>query len=193
MELLNTLRELKIGAIITDTAGRRDCAHMDLTVPRAFIRFVGNSLHPTDYTRIDDWVNRMHYWLQQGMEEIYFFMHMHDEAYSPELTVYMVDKIKAEHPEFLRQEPYVATDFVRINTTRKELSDRRVRMALSKAIDRKLLCDHLLQGNIPCGTISPPMGDYNPDQIVSYDPEAPRHCSPKRAIRKAAASRVSRC
>jgi uncharacterized protein YecE (DUF72 family) len=95
MELLNTLQKLKIGAIITDTAGRRDCAHMDLTVPKAFIRFVGNSLHPTDYTRIDDWVNRIQYWLQQGMEEVYFFMHMHDEAYSPELTVYLADKIKA--------------------------------------------------------------------------------------------------
>jgi len=88
-----------------------------------------------------------------------------------QLPPLLVDKVKSEHPEFLRQEPYVATDFVRINTTRKELSDRRVRMALSKAIDRKQLCDHLLQGNIPCGTISPPMGDYNPDQIVSFDPE----------------------
>jgi uncharacterized protein YecE (DUF72 family) len=95
MELLKTLQKLKVGVIITDTAGRRDCAHMDLTIPKTFIRFVGNSLHPTDYTRIDDWVNRIHYWLQQGMKEVYFFMHMHDEAYSPELTVYMVDKIKA--------------------------------------------------------------------------------------------------
>jgi uncharacterized protein YecE (DUF72 family) len=68
---------------------------MELTVPKAFIRFVGNSLHPTDYTRIDDWVNRIHYWLQQGMKEVYFFMHMHDEAYSPELSVYLADKMKA--------------------------------------------------------------------------------------------------
>jgi len=94
MELLQALRKLKIGAVITDTAGRRDCAHMDLPVPKAFIRFVGNSLHPTDYTRIDDWVNRIHYWLQHGLKELYFFMHMHDEAYSPELTVYLADKMK---------------------------------------------------------------------------------------------------
>jgi uncharacterized protein YecE (DUF72 family) len=95
LELLRTLQKLKVGLIITDTAGRRDCAHMELTVPKAFIRFVGNSLHPTDYTRIDDWVNRIHYWLQQGLKELYFFMHMHDEAYSPELSVYLADKIKA--------------------------------------------------------------------------------------------------
>ena len=55
--------------MITDTAGRRDCAHMHLTIPKAFIRYVGNSLHPTDYTRIDVWVERMKYWLDHGMEE----------------------------------------------------------------------------------------------------------------------------
>jgi uncharacterized protein YecE (DUF72 family) len=92
-ELFSTLKEINIGAVITDTSGRRDCAHMYLTVPKAFIRFVGNSLHPTDYTRIDDWINRIKYWLDNGLEELYFFMHMHDEAYSPELTVYLVDQL----------------------------------------------------------------------------------------------------
>lgn len=93
-EYFDTLRKLNVGAIITDAAGRRDCLHMELTVPRTFIRYVGNSLHPTDYVRIDDWVNRIHYWLQQGLQELYFFMHMHNEAYSPELTVYLVDKLQ---------------------------------------------------------------------------------------------------
>lgn len=83
----------------------------------------------------------------------------------------LVDKLKAEHPEFVRQEPYIATDFIRINTTRPVLDQPKVRMALSKAIDRKLLCDHILQGNTPCGTITPDMGDYQPDHIVSYDPQ----------------------
>ena len=92
-ELFTTLASLNIGAVITDTAGRRDCAHMHLTVPKAFIRYVGNSLHPTDYSRIDEWVKRMKYWLDKGMEELYFFMHMHDEATSPELTVYLIDKM----------------------------------------------------------------------------------------------------
>ncbi|MFT3932263.1 MAG: DUF72 domain-containing protein [Chitinophagaceae bacterium] len=92
-ELFDTLRELKIGAVITDTAGRRDCAHMHLTVPKTFIRYVGNSLHDTDYTRCDEWVERMKYWLDHGLQELYFFMHMHDEAFSPELTVYLVDKM----------------------------------------------------------------------------------------------------
>lgn len=92
-ELFTTLASLNMGAVITDTAGRRDCAHMHLTIPKAFIRYVGNSLHASDYARCDAWVERMKYWLGNGMEELYFFMHMHDEATSPELTVYLVDKI----------------------------------------------------------------------------------------------------
>jgi hypothetical protein len=68
---------------------------MHLTLPKTFIRYVGNSLHSTDYTRIDEWVERMKFWLGKGMEELFFFMHMHDEATSPELTVYLVDKMNA--------------------------------------------------------------------------------------------------
>jgi uncharacterized protein YecE (DUF72 family) len=92
-ELFSFLRDNNIGAVITDTAGRRDCAHMHITVPKTFIRYVGNSLHPSDYTRCDAWIERMKYWLKNGMNELYFFMHMHDEATSPELTVYLVDKM----------------------------------------------------------------------------------------------------
>lgn len=95
-ELFLKLKELNIGAVITDTSGRRDCTHMHLTVPKTFIRYVGNSLHKTDYTRIDQWVDRIKYWLNNGIQEVYFFMHMHDEAFSPELTVYLVDKLNNE-------------------------------------------------------------------------------------------------
>lgn len=92
-EMMATLAKLKMGAVITDTAGRRDCAHMHLPVSKAFIRYVGNSLHKSDYTRSDAWVKRIKYWLDNGLKELYFFMHMHDEATSPELTVYLVEKL----------------------------------------------------------------------------------------------------
>jgi uncharacterized protein YecE (DUF72 family) len=95
-EMLSTLKQLNMGIVITDTAGRRDCAHMNITIPKTFIRYVGNSLHVSDYTRCDAWIERMKYWLKNGMEEIYFFMHMHDEATSPELTVYLVDKMNEQ-------------------------------------------------------------------------------------------------
>src|SRR5688572_2119451 len=92
-ELFAFLRINDLGAVITDTAGRRDCAHMHLPVPRAFIRFVGNSLHPSDFIRCDDWIKRMKYWLAKGLKELYFFMHMHDEATSPELTHYLIQEM----------------------------------------------------------------------------------------------------
>jgi uncharacterized protein YecE (DUF72 family) len=110
-EMLGRLKETKMGLVITDTAGRRDCAHMHLTVPKAFIRYVGNSLHPSDYTRTDTWVQRIKYWLGRGLEELYFFMHMHDEATSPELTVYLADKMNSElglnliKPRFIETDP----------------------------------------------------------------------------------------
>jgi uncharacterized protein YecE (DUF72 family) len=110
-ELFQKLKQLKIGAVITDTAGRRDCCHMNLTIPKTFIRFVGNSLHKTDFPRIDAWVDRMKYWLNNGIEEINFFMHMHDEATSPELTVYLVEKmnkacgLKLTPPKFVGGQP----------------------------------------------------------------------------------------
>ena len=94
-ELMTTLTAMNMGIVITDTAGRRECAHMHLTIPKVFIRYVGNSLHASDYTRCDAWIERMKYWLDNGLQELYFFMHMHDEATSPELTVYLVDKMNA--------------------------------------------------------------------------------------------------
>lgn len=96
-ETLRTLLDFceaeKIGTVITDSSGRRDCVHMELTTRQAFIRFVGNGLHPTDYTRIDDWVNRIQSWQTQGIEDVWFFMHQHDEQYSPELSKYLIDSL----------------------------------------------------------------------------------------------------
>ena len=108
-ELFSTLKELNMGAVITDTAGRRDCAHMYVTIPKTFIRYVGNSLHTTDFTRIDDWVNRIRDWLRSGLGELYFFIHMHDEAMSPELAVYLIDKLndvcglQLQRPKFINE------------------------------------------------------------------------------------------
>lgn len=81
------------GLIITDAAGRRDCVHMHLSTPECFIRFVGNGLHPTDYTRVDDWVKRIKKWMEQGLEKCYFFMHQHDELHSPELIAYFIKQL----------------------------------------------------------------------------------------------------
>lgn len=95
--LFDFCQEHGFGTVITDTAGRRDCLHMELTRPEAFIRFVGNSLHESDYKRIDDWVKRIGTWMDQGISDIYFFMHQHDELYSPELIKYLIDELNAAY------------------------------------------------------------------------------------------------
>jgi uncharacterized protein YecE (DUF72 family) len=94
--VFNMLERNRSGAVITDASGRRDCLHMRLTTPSAFIRFVGNGLHPTDYKRCDDWINRMKSWANQGIETMYFFMHQHEELHSPELCRYLIPKINEQ-------------------------------------------------------------------------------------------------
>ncbi len=81
-----------VGTVITDVAGRRDCAHMRLTTREAFVRFVGNDLHPTDYTRVDQWIQRIKVWFEAGLSRVYFFMHENTEVYSPVLAKYAVEQ-----------------------------------------------------------------------------------------------------
>ena len=77
---------------ITDTAGRRDLLHMRLTTPWAFIRFTSAN-HSSDYTRMDDWVDRLENWSKQGIQDIYFFIHQNMEVESPLLANYFIDKL----------------------------------------------------------------------------------------------------
>ncbi|MBX2966222.1 MAG: DUF72 domain-containing protein [Cyclobacteriaceae bacterium] len=111
------LERNKSGSVITDASGRRDCVHMRLTTPSAFIRFVGNGLHPTDYTRCDAWVQRMKTWSNQGIETIYFFMHQHEELHSPELCRYLIPNMNEQLgttipvPKFIKQLPTEGTLF----------------------------------------------------------------------------------
>ncbi|RYZ19975.1 MAG: DUF72 domain-containing protein, partial [Chitinophagaceae bacterium] len=108
--LTNLLRLLNKGLIITDTAGRRDVCHMHLTAPRTMIRFVANNLHPTDHSRIDQWVERIQYWLENGLKELYFIIHMDQEKHSPELAEYLIDnlnaacRLKLKKPVIVQQE-----------------------------------------------------------------------------------------
>lgn len=73
-------------AVITDVAGRRDVCHLRLTAAQTLIRFVGNGLHPSDYTRVQDWANRLNGWFDAGLHEAYFFTHEPDNILAPELA-----------------------------------------------------------------------------------------------------------
>ena len=86
-ELCALLEENGITHTITDTAGRRDLVHMRLTTPKCFIRFTGAN-HKSDYTRLDDWVERLVSWTQKGIHCINFFVHQNTELESPLLTAH---------------------------------------------------------------------------------------------------------
>ncbi len=109
--LFGHLHRLGMGAVITDTAGRRDCVHMELTSPKTMIRFVGNGRHATDYIRIDAWIERLNNWITSGLEELYFFMHQPHEEYSPEMSAYFIENLNKtagldlKPPRFIASQP----------------------------------------------------------------------------------------
>lgn len=107
-ELFPMLASFNKSVVITDTAGRRDCVHQRLTSNSVFIRFNGYDLHPSDYTRIDDWVKRLKSWVDQGLETVYFFAHQEDETHTPITCDYFLKRINEElkldlaRPQFIQ-------------------------------------------------------------------------------------------
>ncbi|OJW13407.1 DUF72 domain-containing protein [Mucilaginibacter sp. 44-25] len=107
--VFNLFKRLHIGAVITDATGRRDCVHMMLPTPKAFIRFVGNGLHPTDYARCDEWIDRIAEWRDKGLQTVWFFMHQHDERYSPQLSDYVIEKLNARLGLSIKRPQFIET------------------------------------------------------------------------------------
>lgn len=97
-EVFNTtcalFEEHNVTNIIVDTAGRRDMLHMRLTTPVAFVRYVGANAE-SDYARLDDWLERLTTWKNEGVEDIYFFVHQNVEKASPLLSAYFIEKMNA--------------------------------------------------------------------------------------------------
>ncbi|RYZ62088.1 MAG: DUF72 domain-containing protein, partial [Proteobacteria bacterium] len=84
-----------ISLVITDTTTRRDVSHSVVTTDSVMVRFLGNELHPTDYSRIDAWVERLAAWAQSGVREIYFFMHQPEERTAPDLLNTLYKRIES--------------------------------------------------------------------------------------------------
>jgi uncharacterized protein YecE (DUF72 family) len=91
-EWSSLFEENKVVNILVDTAGRRDMMHMRLTSPIAFVRYNGSN-HPTDYSRLDVWVDRVAEWKKKGLKELHFFVHQVVEEESPKLSAYFVERL----------------------------------------------------------------------------------------------------
>lgn len=70
------------------------------------------------------------------------------------------DKIaiyKRDQPQFLRQEPTLATYYLTYNTSKPPFNDARVRRAFALVIDRAALCEKVLRGGrVPAYNLTPP-------------------------------------
>jgi oligopeptide transport system substrate-binding protein len=90
------------------------------------------------------------------------------------VPVDMIPYMQKNHSEFLKMEPYIGSQFLRINVNRPGLSDVRVRKALSLAIDGQAICKTILRGYEPATSFTPKLGDFNPEPVIRFDPEKAR-------------------
>lgn len=80
---------------------------------------------------------------------------------------------KKEHPELLRNNPYLGTYYYQFNVTRKPFDDVRVRRALALAIDREALVHQVMYGVVDAAyTLTPPgAAGYEPPVLIDFDPD----------------------
>lgn len=82
-QVLSLLENHGVTWVITDVAGAREVSHLTLSNSSTMIRFVGNGLHESDYSRMDFWAKQLSKWLKEGISEIYFFMHQPSNDLAP--------------------------------------------------------------------------------------------------------------
>lgn len=90
---VRNLAEIGVSTVITDVSGRRDVAHMSLSTDTLVLRFIANNLHPTDYSRSDEWVKRLEEWQANGLKKAYLFIHTEENIQAPELSNYWVEQL----------------------------------------------------------------------------------------------------
>ncbi|MFA0962086.1 DUF72 domain-containing protein [Roseivirga sp. BDSF3-8] len=95
-DMFSYLTERHISAVISDVAGRRDVLHQRLTTPLLFLRFNGHNLHPTDYSRIDAWVKRISQWVEEGLKEVYIFVHEPEQHLNADLALYLIESLNKQ-------------------------------------------------------------------------------------------------
>lgn len=92
-EYCHLLEQNGITNLIVDTAGRRDMVHQRLTTTAAFVRFVGCNNPDIDFKRLDEWIETAVRWHNEGLENLYFFVHQHFEESAPLFTAYFIEKL----------------------------------------------------------------------------------------------------
>lgn len=92
--LCNFLYKKNLGLVLTDTPGRRDVLHMRLTNKTALIRFNAHNQFDGDLARIGSWIEKIAAWLDQGLEQLYFFVHTPGQLFMPHLVLYFIRQLE---------------------------------------------------------------------------------------------------
>jgi len=93
VEVCTELEALGAAIVITDTAGVREVLHSRVINNLAFVRFTGNALHPSDFNRISEWVERLQLWIEKGLKDIYFFIHQPEEVLCTDIAIDLITKL----------------------------------------------------------------------------------------------------
>lgn len=94
-QYVQLLENNHITNIIVDTPGRRDILHMRLTTPDLFVRFV-SAYSPIDYTRLDEWIERIKELKNAGLKNVYFFIHQGLTGKEELYATYFVEQLNKE-------------------------------------------------------------------------------------------------
>lgn len=93
--LTEYLQKKKMGLVITDVAGRRDVLHTSISADFVMLRFIGNDLHPSDFSRAETWVKTFSKWKSSGLKRIFLMVHEPDDILAPEMADFFTAKIKS--------------------------------------------------------------------------------------------------
>ena len=83
-EVWSSMLESGIGAVISDTALRRDAVHMRMTAPFLLLRFGGYEGHPSDRFRLEAWCKRLDAWRGAGLRSVDLLVHQPDSVRTPD-------------------------------------------------------------------------------------------------------------
>lgn len=93
--LVEYLQTRTMGLVITDVAGRRDVLHTSISAPFSLLRFIGNDFHPSDIARAAAWTERFQRWQEQGLQDLYLYIHEPDDVKTPEMTAQFLEFLRA--------------------------------------------------------------------------------------------------
>lgn len=88
--------EWGIGAVLSDTALRRDALHMRMTAPFLLLRFGGYEGHASDERRLKDWCRRIKTWQAKGLQSVDLLVHQPDSIKTPDTCRLFSELAKSE-------------------------------------------------------------------------------------------------